>query len=68
MPARHHDRHHDRHHEKHHARHPHRTRLLLTALAALAALTLTLTACRDGQGLRDEGPSHTGTSSAPTAP
>ncbi|MFJ2818815.1 hypothetical protein [Streptomyces sp. NPDC087294] len=30
-------------------------RLLLAALAALA--TLTLTACEDGEGLRDEGPS-----------
>ncbi|MFF9622247.1 hypothetical protein [Streptomyces griseosporeus] len=50
------------------ARHQHRlrTRLLLSALAALAALTLS--ACRDGEGLRDEGPSHTGTSSAPKAP
>ncbi|MGW0877731.1 hypothetical protein ACWD3Z_45820 [Streptomyces sp. NPDC002740] len=36
-----------------------RVRLLAAALAAAAALTLT--ACRDGEGLRDEGPSGAGT-------
>lgn len=34
-----------------------RIRLLAAALTATAALTLT--ACNDGQGLRDEGPSST---------
>ncbi|MFC4503858.1 MULTISPECIES: hypothetical protein [Streptomyces] len=37
---------------------PARVRLLATTLIAVAALTLT--ACRDGEGLRDEGPSGTG--------
>ncbi|GAA3223734.1 hypothetical protein MTQ10_10070 [Streptomyces sp. XM83C] len=43
------------------------TRALLAALAALTALTLT-TACRDGEGLRDEGPSHTDTPTSPARP
>ncbi|MFI6014984.1 hypothetical protein ACIBAG_40495 [Streptomyces sp. NPDC051243] len=43
------------------ARRP-RVRLLAATLAAIAALTLT--ACEDGQGLRDEGPS---TPTTPTA-
>lgn len=43
------------------ARHP-RARLLAATLVAIAALTLT--ACEDGQGLRDEGPS---TPTSPTA-
>ncbi|TLS42042.1 hypothetical protein FE633_32900 [Streptomyces montanus] len=34
-----------------------RTRLLAAAALSFAALTLTLTACDDGEGLRDEGPS-----------
>ncbi|WP_037674584.1 hypothetical protein [Streptomyces griseus] len=47
------------------ARRAARTRLLAAALTALAALALT--GCRDGEGLRDEGPSHAGLpkSSAP---
>ncbi|NUP20050.1 MAG: hypothetical protein HOZ81_28990 [Streptomyces sp.] len=45
----------------HPARHP-RARLLAATLVAIAALTLT--ACEDGQGLRDEGPS---TPTSPTA-
>jgi hypothetical protein len=36
-----------------------RVRLLAAALTAVAALTLT--ACRDGEGLRDEGPSSSST-------
>ncbi|MDO0912718.1 hypothetical protein QQM39_18265 [Streptomyces sp. DT2A-34] len=36
------------------ARHP-RARLLAATLVAIASLTLT--ACEDGEGLRDEGPS-----------
>lgn len=44
------------------ARRP-RARLLAALLVAIAALTLT--ACEDGQGLRDEGPS---TPTSPTAP
>ncbi|MFE6827837.1 hypothetical protein [Streptomyces sp. NPDC057690] len=36
----------------------HRVRLLAVALTAAAALTLT--ACHDGEGLRDEGPSGAG--------
>ncbi|WP_031478152.1 hypothetical protein [Streptomyces bicolor] len=43
------------------ARRP-RARLLAATLAAIAAFTLT--ACEDGQGLRDEGPS---TPTTPTA-
>ncbi|MCH0563129.1 MULTISPECIES: hypothetical protein [unclassified Streptomyces] len=34
----------------------HRARLLLAALTALAALALA--GCHNGEGLRDEGPSH----------
>lgn len=37
--------------------HPTRPRArLLATLVAIATLTLTLTACEDGEGLRDEGP------------
>ncbi|MFR0358891.1 hypothetical protein [Streptomyces sediminimaris] len=43
-----------------------RARLLLAATAALAALVLT--ACRDGEGLRDEGPSSLTTPAARSAP
>ncbi|MFF3845479.1 hypothetical protein [Streptomyces sp. NPDC002328] len=46
-----------------------RTRLLLTALACAAALALT--ACEDGQGVRDEGPSEPssyGVGEAPARP
>lgn len=39
-----------------------RTRLLAASAVALAALALT--ACRDGQGVRDEGPSASSGSSA----
>ncbi|WP_369171433.1 hypothetical protein AB5J49_27485 [Streptomyces sp. R28] len=46
------------------ARRP-RARLLAATLVAITALTLT--ACEDGQGLRDEGPS-TPTSPTATAP
>ncbi|MFE7445407.1 hypothetical protein ACFU7X_33715 [Streptomyces chartreusis] len=42
-----------------------RARLLAATLVAVAALALT--ACEDGQGLRDEGPS-TPTSPTATAP
>ncbi|WP_128432649.1 hypothetical protein [Streptomyces cyaneus] len=49
------------------ARHP-RVRLLAATLVAIAALTLT--ACEDGHGLRDEGPSKptSPTATAPTTP
>jgi hypothetical protein len=52
--------------------HPPRPRARLLGRAALAATlvaitALTLTACEDGQGLRDEGPS-TPTSPTATAP
>ncbi|MFJ9540658.1 hypothetical protein ACIRPX_25750 [Streptomyces sp. NPDC101225] len=43
-----------------------RARVLLAATAALAALVLT--ACRDGEGLRDEGPSSLTTPAARSAP
>ncbi|MFV8186302.1 hypothetical protein [Streptomyces sp. AF1B] len=43
-----------------------RARLLLAATAALAALVLT--ACRNGEGLRDEGPSSLNTPAAQSAP
>ncbi|QOV36446.1 hypothetical protein IM697_41745 [Streptomyces ferrugineus] len=46
------------------ARRP-RARLLAATLVTIAALTLT--ACEDGHGLRDEGPS-TPTSPTPTSP
>jgi hypothetical protein len=39
---------------------PHATRLLATALGLALAGLLTLTACDDGQGVRDEGPAATG--------
>ncbi|MFG2134530.1 hypothetical protein ACGFNV_43160 [Streptomyces sp. NPDC048751] len=47
------------------ARRAARPRLLAAALTALAALALT--GCRDGEGLRDEGPSHAGLSQPPSA-
>lgn len=47
------------------ARRAARARLLAAALTALAALALT--GCRDGEGLRDEGPSHAGPSQPPSA-
>ena len=41
--------------------HPDRSRLrLLFAATAVALAALTLTACKDGEGLRDEGPSSAG--------
>lgn len=43
-----------------------RVRLLTATLVALAALTLT--ACEDGEGLRDEGPSTPTSPTATTAP
>jgi len=43
-----------------------RARLLLAATAALAALMLT--ACKDGEGLRDEGPSSPGSPAGQSAP
>ena len=43
-----------------------RSRLLLAATAAIAALILT--ACRDGEGLRDEGPSSMTTPATHSAP
>lgn len=39
---------------------PHATRLLATALGLALAGLLALTACDDGQGVRDEGPAGTG--------
>ncbi|MGW0082547.1 hypothetical protein [Streptomyces sp. NPDC003393] len=36
-----------------------RTRRLAAAAALVALATGALTACHDGEGLRDEGPSHT---------
>jgi hypothetical protein len=41
-----------------------RTRLLAATAAALVALTA-LTACEDGKGVRDEGPSSTAVRRAP---
>ncbi|MFI5963109.1 hypothetical protein ACIA8J_13145 [Streptomyces asoensis] len=40
---------------------PDRRRLRLLAAALTAVAALALTACHDGQGLRDEGPSGSGT-------
>ena len=47
--------------------HPPRSRARLLAATLVAAAVLALTACEDGQGLRDEGPS-TPTSPTATAP
>lgn len=47
--------------------HPPRFRARLLAASLVATVALTLTACEDGQGLRDEGPS-TPTSPTATAP
>ncbi|MEU8752189.1 hypothetical protein [Streptomyces chartreusis] len=44
--------------------HPPRSRARLLAATLVAVAALTLTACEDGQGLRDEGPS---TPTSPTA-
>jgi len=44
--------------------HPTRTRLLAATTAALAALVLT--ACENGEGVRDEGPSQVSQSSSPS--
>ena len=41
---------------------------LLFAAAAVALAALTLTACKDGEGLRDEGPSSAGVPSATSVP
>ncbi len=50
--------------------HPTRTRAGLLAATLVTILALTLTACEDGEGLRDEGPSTptNPTATAPTAP
>ncbi|MFH0178125.1 hypothetical protein ACIA6D_34245 [Streptomyces cacaoi] len=40
---------------------PTRRRVRLLAVALTAAAALTLTACHDGEGLRDEGPSGSST-------
>ena len=50
--------------------HPPRFRARLLAASLVATVALTLTACEDGQGLRDEGPSTptSPTATAPTAP
>lgn len=50
--------------------HPPRTRARLLAATLVAIAALTLTACKDGQGLRDEGPSTptTPTATTPTTP
>ncbi|MER6560080.1 hypothetical protein ABT300_20560 [Streptomyces sp. NPDC001027] len=40
---------------------PTRRRVRLLAVALTAAAALALTACRDGEGLRDEGPSSSST-------
>ncbi|MEU5282117.1 hypothetical protein AB0G87_37545 [Streptomyces asoensis] len=45
--------------------HPDRRRLRLLAVALTAVAALALTACHDGQGLRDEGPSGSSTHRAP---
>ncbi|TQJ54856.1 hypothetical protein OHU34_18335 [Streptomyces sp. NBC_00080] len=50
---------------------PTRRRVRLLAAALTAAAALTLTACHDGEGLRDEGPSGAGTptgTGTPTGP
>ncbi|MGW1952168.1 hypothetical protein ACWCPI_05285 [Streptomyces sp. NPDC001920] len=47
--------------------HPVRVRARLLAATLVAVAVLTLTACEDGEGLRDEGPS-TPTSPTATAP
>ncbi|MEU6306793.1 hypothetical protein PGH47_24335 [Streptomyces sp. HUAS 31] len=47
--------------------HPPRSRARLLAATLVAVAVLALTACEDGQGLRDEGPS-TPTSPTATAP
>ncbi|MFC8241194.1 hypothetical protein [Streptomyces chartreusis] len=47
--------------------HPPRSRARLLAATLVAVAALSLTACEDGQGLRDEGPS-TPTSPTATAP
>ncbi|KMS68036.1 hypothetical protein ACM01_40540 [Streptomyces viridochromogenes] len=47
--------------------HPTRTRAGLLAATLVTIVALTLTACEDGEGLRDEGPS-TPTSPTATAP
>ncbi|MDQ0582655.1 hypothetical protein [Streptomyces rishiriensis] len=45
---------------------PRRVRLIAVALTAAAALTLT--ACHDGEGLRDEGPPDAGAVTGTTTP
>ncbi|WP_405586996.1 hypothetical protein [Streptomyces sp. NBC_01092] len=47
--------------------HPPRSRARLLAATLVAVAAFTLTACEDGQGLRDEGPS-TPTSPSEPAP
>ncbi|GAA3577900.1 hypothetical protein DMH25_16970 [Streptomyces sp. WAC 01325] len=50
--------------------HPPRSRARLLAATLVAVAVLALTACEDGQGLRDEGPSTPAgpTATAPTTP
>ncbi|MCZ4608046.1 hypothetical protein O3S80_30675 [Streptomyces sp. Lzd4kr] len=50
--------------------HPPRSRARLLAATLVAVAALALTACEDGQGLRDEGPSTptSPTANAPTTP
>jgi hypothetical protein len=43
----------------------HSTRLRLLTATTVALAALTLTACEDGEGLRDEGPSSTTPTSTP---
>ncbi|QJS98917.1 hypothetical protein G9272_25965 [Streptomyces asoensis] len=47
---------------------PTRRRVRLLAAALTAAAALALTACHDGEGLRDEGPSGSSTRRGPAAP
>ncbi|KAB2974101.1 hypothetical protein F8R89_20210 [Streptomyces sp. SS1-1] len=46
--------------------HPPRFRARLTAATLVAAATLALTACEDGKGLRDEGPSKAAADNGPS--
>jgi hypothetical protein len=48
--------------------HPARARVRLLAATLVALAALTLTACEDGEGLRDEGPSTPTSPTATTAP
>jgi hypothetical protein len=48
--------------------HPTRARARLLAVTLVALAALTLTACEDGEGLRDEGPSSPTSPTATAAP